>query len=219
MRYLDSLVQKQFIPSLALKFGFKKTGPETFEINLPLKTPDFEVQIIIDHNEIKLKVFELPDRLEYLPFNLNEDEGGSFVNQIRSDVDEVVYQVIESCYQLKDYRERVFDFVRAELNTELETPWAKHPEFYVMKTANRQKWYGLMMRISYQLLDPQQSGIVDVLNLKAPPLKIVDLIDYQTFYPAYHMNKKHWVSVVVDEKINLKQLQALIRQSYQLVEG
>lgn len=219
MRYLDSLVQKQFIPSLALKFGFKKTGPETFEINLPLKTPDFEVQIIIDHNEIKLKVFELPDRLEYLPFNLNEDEGGSFVNQIRSDVDEVVYQVIESCYQLKDYRERVFDFVRAELNTKLETPWAKHPEFYVMKTANRQKWYGLMMRISYQLLDPQQSGIVDVLNLKAPPLKIVDLIDYQTFYPAYHMNKKHWVSVVVDEKINLKQLQALIRQSYQLVEG
>lgn len=219
MRYLDSLVQKQFTPSLALKFGFKKTGPETFEINLPLKTPDFEVQIIIDHNEIKLKVFELPDRLEYLPFNLNEDEGGSFVNQIRSDVDEVVYQVIESCYQLKDYRERVFDFVRAELNTKLETPWDKHPEFYVMKTANRQKWYGLMMRISYQLLDPQQSGIVDVLNLKAPPLKIVDLIDYQTFYPAYHMNKKHWVSVVVDEKINLKQLQALIRQSYQLVEG
>lgn len=219
MRYLDSLVQKQFIPSLALKFGFKKTGPETFEINLPLKTPDFEVQIIIDHNEIKLKVFELPDRLEYLPFNLNEDEGGSFVNQIRSDVDEVVHQVIESCYQLKDYRERVFDFVRAELNTKLETPWAKHPEFYVMKTANRQKWYGLMMRIPYQLLDPQQSGIVDVLNLKAPPLKIVDLIDYQTFYPAYHMNKKHWVSVVVDEKINLKQLQALIRQSYQLVEG
>lgn len=219
MRYLDSLVQKQFIPSLALKFGFKKTGPETFEINLPLKTPDFEVQIIIDHNEIKLKVFELPDRLEYLPFNLNEDEGGSFVNQIRSDVDEVVYQVIESCYQLKDYRERVFDFVRAEFSTKLETPWAKHPEFYVMKTANRQKWYGLMMRISYQLLDPQQSGIVDVLNLKAPPLKIVDLIDYQTFYPAYHMNKKHWVSVVVDEKINLKQLQALIRQSYQLVEG
>ncbi|WPC09321.1 MmcQ/YjbR family DNA-binding protein [Globicatella sp. PHS-GS-PNBC-21-1553] len=219
MRYLDSLVQKQFIPSLALKFGFKKTGPETFEINLPLKTPDFEVQIMIDHNEIKLKVFELPERLEYLPFNLNEDEGGSFVNQIRSDVDEVVYQVIESCYQLKDYRERVFDFVRAELNTKLETPWAKHPEFYVMKTANRQKWYGLMMRISYQLLDPQQSGIVDVLNLKAPPLKIVDLIDYQTFYPAYHMNKKHWVTVVVDEKINLKQLQALIRQSYQLVEG
>lgn len=219
MRYLDSLVQKQFIPSLALKFGFKKTGPETFEINHPLKTADFEVQIIIDHNEIKLKVFELPDRLEYLPFNLNEDEGGSFVNQIRSDVDEVVYQVIESCYQLKDYRERVFDFVRAEFSTKLETPWAKHPEFYVMKTANRQKWYGLMMRIPYQLLDPQQSGIVDVLNLKAPPLKIVDLIDYQTFYPAYHMNKKHWVSVVVDEKINLEQLQALIRQSYQLVEG
>ena len=219
MRYLDSLVQKQFIPSLALKFGFKKTGPETFEINHPLKTADFEVQIIIDHNEIKLKVFELPDRLEYLPFNLNEDEGGSFVNQIRSDVDEVVYQVIESCYQLKDYRERVFDFVRAEFSTKLETPWAKHPEFYVMKTANRQKWYGLMMRIPYQLLDPQQSGIVDVLNLKVPPLKIVDLIDYQTFYPAYHMNKKHWVSVVVDEKINLEQLQALIRQSYQLVEG
>lgn len=105
------------------------------------------------------------------------------------------------------------------MNTKLETPWDKHPEFYVMKTANRQKWYGLMMRIPYQLLDPQQSGIVDVLNLKAPPLKIVDLIDYQTFYPAYHMNKKHWVSVVVDEKINLKQLQALIRQSYQLVEG
>ncbi|MGX7106089.1 hypothetical protein [Globicatella sanguinis] len=141
--------------------------------------------MIIDHNEIKIKVFELPDRLEYLPFNLNEDEGGSFVNQIRSDVDEVMHQVIKSCYQLKDYRETILDFVRTEWNTKLETLWAKHPEFYVMKTANRQKWYALMMRISYQLLDPQQSGIVDVLNLKAPPLKIVDLIDHQTFYPAY----------------------------------
>ncbi|WIK65854.1 MmcQ/YjbR family DNA-binding protein [Globicatella sanguinis] len=219
MRYLDSLVQKQFIPPLALKFGFKKTGPETFEINQPLKTSDFEVQIMIDHNEIKLTVFELPERLEYLPFNLNEDEGGSFVNQIRSEVNEVMHQIIELCYQLKDFRKIVFDFVRAELNTKLETPWAKHPEFYLMKTANRQKWYGLMMRISYQLLDSQQPGIVDVLNLKAPPLQIVDLIDHQTFYPAYHMNKKHWVSVVVDEKINLEQLQALIRQSYQLVEG
>ena len=198
MRYLNSLVQKHFIPSLALKFGFKKTGPETFEINQPLKTPAFKVQIIIDHNEIKLKVFELPERLEYLPFNLNEEEGGSFVNQIRSEVDEVMHQVIESCYQQKDYRERVFDFVRAELNTKLETPWAKHPEFYLMKTANRQKWYGLMMRISYQLLDSQQPGIVDVLNLKAPTFQIVDLIDHQTFYPAYNINKKIWVCVVVD---------------------
>lgn len=219
MRYLDSLVQKQFIPSLALKFGLKKTGPDVFEINHPLKTPDFEVQIMIDHNEIKLKVFELPERLEYLPFNLNEEEGGSFVNQIRSEVDQVLQHVIESCYQLKDYRETVFDFVRVEFNTKLETPWDKQPEFHVMKTANRQKWYGLMMRIPYKLLDPQQPGIVDVLNLKAPPLQIADLIDHQTFYPAYHMNKKHWVSVVVDEKINLEQLQSLIRQSYQLVEG
>lgn len=219
MQYIESLVQKQFVPATALKFGFKKIGPQTFELRRLLRTPDFEVQIVIEHNEIKLKVFELPERLEYLPFNLTRGEGGSFVNQIRFEVDEVMYQVIEACYQAMDYREAVFDFVKAEFNTQLETPWEEHPEFYVMKTANRQKWYGLMMRISYKLLDPQQSGMVDVLNLKAPPMQIVDLIDHQIFYPAYHMNKKHWVSVIVDEKINSDQLQELIRQSYRLVES
>ena len=36
-------------------------------------------------------------------------------------------------------------------------------------------------------------GTLDVVNIKLPPEKILNLIDRVHFYPAYHMNKKLYV--------------------------
>nr|WP_227989346.1 MmcQ/YjbR family DNA-binding protein [Morganella morganii] len=37
-------------------------------------------------------------------------------------------------------------------------------------------------------------------------------------YPAYHMNKEHWVTIILDGKFNSGELKSLIDDSYRLTQ-
>ncbi len=55
-------------------------------------------------------------------------------------------------------------------------------------------------------------------NVKCDPDKAVDLRDrYDAVQPGYHMNKKHWNTVVVDGSISTQLLNEMIDHSYELV--
>jgi predicted DNA-binding protein (MmcQ/YjbR family) len=56
------------------------------------------------------------------------------------------------------------------------------------------------------------------INIKHPAEEIVELTEkYQAVSPGYHMNKKHWVTIMVNQDVSDKKLYALIHQSYALV--
>ena len=55
-------------------------------------------------------------------------------------------------------------------------------------------------------------------NVKCDPDKAVELReDYSCVLPGYHMNKKHWNTIVVDGSVSSKQLKEWIDWSYDLV--
>lgn len=56
------------------------------------------------------------------------------------------------------------------------------------------------------------------LNLKCEPEKAVELRErYQAVQPGYHMNKKHWNTVLMDNSIPDKLIFDWIKDSYNLV--
>ncbi len=56
------------------------------------------------------------------------------------------------------------------------------------------------------------------LNLKCEPNNAVALRDiYESVIPGYHMNKKHWNTVILDDSIPLENLQDMIDESYDLI--
>ena len=56
------------------------------------------------------------------------------------------------------------------------------------------------------------------INLKCDPGKAIELREqYAGIAPGYHMNKKHWITVNVNEDVTDTLLQELISASYQLV--
>ncbi len=58
------------------------------------------------------------------------------------------------------------------------------------------------------------------LSLKCDPqLAIVLREKYETVMPGYHLNKKHWNTIVLTGQVPEEELQALIRHSYDLVAG
>ena len=56
-------------------------------------------------------------------------------------------------------------------------------------------------------------------NVKCDPAKAIELRDEypETVLPGYHMNKKHWNTVIVDGRLSKKQLMQMLDDSYNLV--
>ncbi len=55
-------------------------------------------------------------------------------------------------------------------------------------------------------------------NVKCDPEKSLELREqFSCVLPGYHMNKKHWNTIIVDGSVPSKQLKEWIDQSYELV--
>ena len=63
------------------------------------------------------------------------------------------------------------------------------------------------------------NGVVDVLNVKCDPTIIGMLRMQAGFYPAYHMNKEKWVSILLCGPVADDEIKELIEFSYQLTSS
>lgn len=78
-----------------------------------------------------------------------------------------------------------------------------------MNHKENNKWFALIMRVKGQLY----------LNVKTNP-EYSDLLrnTYSYIIPAYHMNKEHWNTIVLSEKVDENMVKELIKQSYELTK-
>ena len=86
----------------------------------------------------------------------------------------------------------------AQYGSAPEHPWTTYPEYVVLRHQSGGKWYALVMNVPEERLGLRGAGIRWVLNVKSDPLYIQGLLQRKGFLPAYHMNKKNWISVLLD---------------------
>ena len=60
------------------------------------------------------------------------------------------------------------------------------------------------------------NGTVHILNVKCSPLETGSLLQKAGIFPAYHMNKTHWVTVLLDGTLPEPELFWLLEESYSL---
>ena len=62
------------------------------------------------------------------------------------------------------------------------------------------KWFALAMHISERKIGHGGDEMIDVVNLKCAPEVIESIAGVEPgIYPAYHMNKVHWLTVSLSE--------------------
>ena len=69
----------------------------------------------------------------------------------------------------------------------------------VLRHADTRKWYALVMQVSRRKFGQASDESVDVVNLKMPVEMFGSFGTEDGVYPAYHMNKLHWVSVFLPD--------------------
>ncbi|MBO5027104.1 MAG: MmcQ/YjbR family DNA-binding protein, partial [Clostridia bacterium] len=69
----------------------------------------------------------------------------------------------------------------------------------VLRHKDNRKWYALLMKLSRRKFGLDSDEVIDVVNLKVPMELSCSFGGEDGVYPAYHMNKLHWVSVLLPD--------------------
>ena len=215
MNYQHIFDKYTFNPQKALAYGFRADNG-IYGIRKPLDQDGFYAVFHISENSIEVNVYEEPDGELYLPFHTNAD--GSFVGTIRAQVDEALDEILRSCFDTADVKALLLEYVKEKYGTIPEAPWGYLNEYHTLNTSRRHKWYGLFMLIPYRYLGVEKEGKIHVLNVKIRTEDIPSIVDHVHYFPSYHMNKKYWISILLDRTADTEQIKKLLDDSYAIVE-
>ena len=83
--------------------------------------------------------------------------------------------------------------------TSPDYPFDEDFETAVLRHADNRKWYAIVMRVSRKKFGFRSDEVIDVVNLKLPTEMFGSFGAADGVYPAYHMNKQHWISVLLPD--------------------
>ena len=86
----------------------------------------------------------------------------------------------------------------------------------VYRHPDNRKWFAITMNVPYRTLGIDRDGSADVVNVKCDPLAIGSFRENAGFLPAYHMNKAHWITVLLDGSARREQIEAALAMSFAL---
>lgn len=115
-------------------------------------------------------------------------------------------------------REEIISFIKKEYSVSPEYLFEGDFDTAVFRHNDTKKWFGIIMKVKCSTLGIDGEGTVDVMNVKCDPLLVDILVQREDFMRAYHMNKRLWVSILIDSDIEEGEIFELIEQSFQLTD-
>lgn len=200
---------------ILINFGFQ------FEENIlvfkrNILNDEFRMEIKLISTDFEIEVYDLDLDEVYSLFSV-DSANGEIVTAIREEVKDVLKKIL--CLERVIY-EDVLHYVKDQYNSTTVKPFKSNPNIKALVTP-KDKWYALFLDVEYNKL--QKDSLVDskvkIINLKHISSKISTIIDNRNIFPSYHMNKNHWISVVLDNNIDIEYVKELIELSYNLVNN
>ena len=112
---------------------------------------------------------------------------------------------------------RLLDFVKTNYNTDPELLWARFPNTSVLRNLGNRKWYGVVNSISARKIGIDSDKIIEIVNVRFYKGEAPEIVGNITgIYPAWHMNKNNWITIVLDDTLSDDQLFGLVDQSFEL---
>ena len=112
-------------------------------------------------------------------------------------------------------REILFKYIKKKYGASPEYPWKRYPDYAVFRHDDNSKWFALVMDADASSLGLPGGASVDVIDLKIDDLFFRDmLIREDGILPAYHMNKMHWITVLLDGTVPDEKVYDLLDMSF-----
>ncbi len=216
---IEDKIFKRYSPDYKklLDFGFIEDS-SGYKIEKNIFDNQFKAVISVDKKgKIKGKVFDLENDDEYLPFRA-ENFQGEFIGRVKDEYEKVLLRIRDFCYIKKLFifpqTNRIANLISEKYNDEFEFPWEKDEGAGIIRNPKTKKWYALIMDVDKSKIQKDKKGLVEIINLKLSKDHVIEITKLPDFYPAYHMNKNHWITVILDESVKDEKIMELIEESY-----
>ncbi len=213
----EEIFKKRVIQfDLLLVYGFKKMK-EKYIFSKNILHDSFRIDIIISSDSlVKGKIYDLTFNEEYINYRI-ESQQGEFVNRIRDEFKMILVDIRDYCsvanYFISDQANRITQCIIEKYHDMPEFSWDKYPGYGVFKNPSKGKWYAIIMNVNRSKIGEGDLE-VEILNVKLNPDKINYLLTKKGFYQAYHMNKKNWISILLDDTVGDDEVINYIEESY-----
>lgn len=212
---IENDIFKRYVPikDKLIEYGFIY-NENTYTLKKQLPIDSFYYVLSICGKDIIGNVYDGFDNIPYNNFRV-VNATGEFVNKIKDVYISSLLDIREKCFKEKyfifDQSNRITDAIINKYDIKPEFLW-KDSNFGVFRNNNSDKWFGLIMNIDYSKIDSTKSGEIEVINIKVNDSK--EYLNVNGIYSAYHMNKKSWISIILDDTLTDSYILDLINISF-----
>lgn len=198
-------------------FGFVKSKT-LYKYTKTLSGSGFLMTVTINKSgKVSAKVTE-PEVGEYTLHLTNS--AGSFVGQVRAEYEQTLTEIAENCFEPDVFKseqtKRLCEYVREKYGRELEFLWDKFEGNAVWRRGDTNKWFAAVLTVSRRKLGLSSDEVVEIIDLRLPPEEMAALVDGKRYFNGWHMNKKHWYTIILDGSVEFEELCRRIDASYAL---
>ena len=236
---------RSFDEQKLLVYGFKKVG-KNFVFERLICHEQFNMIVTITKNKATSKLIDLISGEEYSMVDVI-DSSGVFVGKVKEEYENCLNDIINNCTYQDIFKEsqtkKVIKYVKEKYGADVEYLWEDN-DAGIWRNKDNQKWYGVLMKVKESSFQKSTINVIkknsinsksaqkylkdnsakssedkflEVLDLRYDKEKTFEVSDFKSVYPAFHMNKKSWISIVLDNSLEDEKVFKYIEHSYNLI--
>ncbi len=174
--------------------------------------------IVVFEKKISAKVIDLSSDEEYTNFRVGSASG--FSAEVRENFIEILTDIRDKCSERQVFQslqaQNIKKYIAKKYKDEPEFLWKNFPTYAIFRNKKNKKWYALIgdVQLNKVQTDSKSTKKVEIINLK---ISKNEISEQKGVYEAYHMNKKNWITIVLDGTLADEQIQAWVDKSYKNV--
>lgn len=225
-------------------YGFRQEADGSLKYEKLLREETFRAELAVDPaGAVRGQLIDLEFGDEFYQIH-SDNQRGAFVAEICEEYGELLEEIAEAGFIPQPFilaqSNRIARRVLAEFGEKPVFPFKKIEGAGVFENPDNGKWYGLIMEVDRNKLkkpetlsggkargSSQNTGstedmpkhMTEAMNVKVRPETVPELTKREGIYECYHMNKKHWVTVVLEDEVPDEDIMSLLRESRSFTLG
>jgi len=200
-----------------IEYGFKKDN-SLYKLEKNILNDAFKIEIVIDNDIVDGKIYDLKMNDEYTNFRLNKL--GEFASKIKNEYINLLEDIKDKCFNTYYFESsqanRICKYIEETYNDKPAFLWDKYPGYGVFRNKVNNKWYAVILNINKNKFCMEDKE-VEIINLKVNTSNIENFLKRNGYFEGYHMNKKNWISIILDDNIKDSEIIQLINNAYMLI--
>lgn len=200
-----------------LEYGFILKD-KTYYYEKDILNNKFKVLIEIN-DEMISKVIDKALNEEYILVDV-ESATGNYVGKVKEEYNNILNDIINTCtkkdiYKSKQLKE-VLKYIKDTYNDKPEFLWKSSPNAAAIRNKKNNKWYMVIMPVIASKIGLESNEEIEIIDIRYQKDKTEEIIDNVNIFPAWHMNKKSWITINLNGNIENEIIYSLIDNSYDL---